>query len=85
MKLGTFNVNVFTDTLETHIVSRDNVVGIATCYVLDGPGIESGWGRDFSHPFRPALGLTQPRIQWASGLFLWVKAARAWRSSPTPF
>jgi hypothetical protein len=24
-------------------------VGIATDYGLDGPGIESRWGRDFSH------------------------------------
>jgi hypothetical protein len=25
----------------------DNVVGIATLYGLEGPGIESRWGRDF--------------------------------------
>jgi len=43
-------------------VSR--VVGIKTCYGLDGPGIESPWGRDFPHTSRPALGLTQPPIQW---------------------
>ena len=30
---------------------RDSVVGIATRYRLDGPGIESQWGRDF--PCRP--------------------------------
>jgi hypothetical protein len=28
---------------------RDSSVGIATRYVLDGPGIESQWGRDFSY------------------------------------
>jgi hypothetical protein len=32
-------------------------VGIATGYGLDGPGIESGWGRDFTRLSRPALGL----------------------------
>jgi hypothetical protein len=32
-------------------------VGIETGYGLDGPGIESRWGRDFSHTSRPALGL----------------------------
>jgi hypothetical protein len=29
-------------------------VGIATGYGLDGPEIESRWGRDFPHLFRPA-------------------------------
>jgi len=27
-----------------------------TRYGLDGPGIESFWGRDFPHPYRPVLG-----------------------------
>jgi hypothetical protein len=30
-------------------------VGIATGYGLDGSGIESQWGRDFSHTSRTAL------------------------------
>ena len=37
-----------------------SVVGIATDYGLDGPGIESRWGRDFPHLSIPALGPTQP-------------------------
>jgi hypothetical protein len=32
-----------------------SVVGIATAYGVDGPGIESRWGRDFLHLSRPAL------------------------------
>jgi hypothetical protein len=28
---------------------KDSSVGIVTRYVLDGPGIESRWGRDFQH------------------------------------
>jgi len=65
-------------------MGRDNVVGITTRYGLDGPGIESLWGRDFTHPSRPALGPIQPTIQWVPGLFLGGKAAGAWRLPPTP-
>jgi hypothetical protein len=49
-------------------VGRDSSVGIGTRYGLDGPGIERRWGRDFSHPSRPALGPTQPPIQWVPGI-----------------
>jgi len=47
----------------------DSVVGIATSYGLDGPGIKSRLGRDFPHLSRPALGPTQPPVQWVLGLF----------------
>jgi hypothetical protein len=43
-------------------------VGIATDYRLDGPGIESRWGCNFSHTSRPALGCTHPPVQWVPGL-----------------
>ena len=49
-------------------MGRDSSVGIATRYGLDGPRIESRWGRDFPHPSRPVLGPTQPPIQWVPGL-----------------
>jgi hypothetical protein len=49
-------------------VGRDSSVGIATSYGLDGPGIETRWGRDFLHLSRPALGPTQLRVQWVPGL-----------------
>jgi hypothetical protein len=44
-----------------------SVDGIATGYGLDGPGIESRWGRDFPRLPRPALWPTQPPVQWVSG------------------
>jgi hypothetical protein len=59
-------------------------VGIVTRYGLDGPGIESQWGRDLPHPSRPALGPTQPPIRWVPGFFPGGKAAGAWRWPPTP-
>ena len=45
-----------------------SVVGIETAYGLDGPGIESRWGRDFPHLSRPTLRPTQPPVQWVPGL-----------------
>jgi hypothetical protein len=49
-------------------VGLGSSVGIATGYGLDGPGIESRWGRDFPHLSRLVLGPTQPPVQWVLGL-----------------
>jgi hypothetical protein len=54
-----------------------SVVGIATNYGLDGPGIESPWGRDFPHLSRPALRPTQPSVEWVPGLSRGLGAAGA--------
>ena len=45
-------------------MGQDSVVGIATCYGLDGTGIESRCLRDFPHPSRPVLEPIQPLIHW---------------------
>jgi len=45
-----------------------NVVGIATAYGLDDPGIGSRWQRDFPRLSRPALRSTQPPVQWVPSL-----------------
>ena len=52
----------------SRIGDRDSPVGIATRYRLDGPGIESRRGRGFPYPSGPALGHTQPPLQWIPGL-----------------
>ena len=49
-------------------IGRDSSVGIATRYMLDGPGIESRLGRYVPNSSRPALGTTQPSTQWVPAL-----------------
>jgi hypothetical protein len=43
-------------------------IGMANDYRLDGPGIESQWGRNFSHTSRTSLGPTQSPVQWVPHL-----------------
>jgi len=49
--------------ITTRICGPVSSVGIATDYGLDGPGSNPG-GDDIFRPSRPALGPTQPPVQW---------------------
>jgi hypothetical protein len=59
------------------MVGQDSIVSVMTHYGLDGPGIESLWGQDFLRPSRPAVGPTQPPVQWVSGFLPGGKVAGA--------
>ena len=48
-------------------VGRDSSVGVSSRYGLDGVGSNPGWDEIF-RPSRPALGPTQPPVQWVPGL-----------------
>jgi hypothetical protein len=63
-----FRLDFFND-ITTVPCGPGSVVDIATAYGLDGPGIESRWGRDFLHLSRPVLRPTHPPVQWVPGLY----------------
>jgi hypothetical protein len=69
---GKENWRILTDKEIYVMVTNPNgpgsSVGIATGYGLDGPGIESRLGQDFSHTSRPTLGPIHPPVQWVPGL-----------------
>ena len=59
-------------------------VGIATDDGLDGPGSNSG-GDEIFRPSRPALGITQPSVQWVPGLSPGQSAAGGVLLTTDPF
>ena len=55
-----------------------SVVGIATRYGLDGPGIESRWRSRFSAPVQTGPGSHRASYTMGRGLFPGGKAAGVW-------
>ena len=51
----------------------DSSISIATCYGLDGPGIESWWGARFSAPVQTGPGAHPASCTVGTGSFLGVK------------
>jgi len=60
------------------------VVGIATGYGLDGPGIESRWGARFSAPVQTSPGAHLASCTMGTGYFLGVKGGRDVTQTPHP-
>ena len=66
-------------------VVRDSIVGTVTRYGLDGPGIESQWGRDFPHSSTPVLGPPGPLYNRYRVWFPGVKRPDCRVDHPPPF
>ena len=62
----------------------DSVVGIATRYGLDGPGIESRWGARFSTPVQTGPGAQPTSYTMGTGSFLGVKRSGRGVDHPPP-
>jgi hypothetical protein len=66
------------------IEDRNILVGIATRYGLEGPGIEFRWGQGLPRPSRLVLEYTNPLVKLVADPFSEGKAAGAWFWLPTP-
>ena len=66
------------------VVGRDGSVGIATGYGLNGPGIESRWGRDISAPVQTGPGAHPASCTMGTGSFPGVKNGRGVTLAPHP-
>jgi hypothetical protein len=60
------------------VVGQDNVVSIATHYMLVSLGIKYWCGQDSSPPSILAMGPIKLPVKWEPGLFSEGKAARVW-------
>ena len=65
-------------------MGRDSSVTIANGYGLDGPGIESRWGRDFPHLSRKGPGAHPASCTMGTGFFPGVKSGQGATLTPHP-
>jgi hypothetical protein len=70
--------------LQTQATGRDSTVGLATCYWLDGPGIESRWEVRFSLPIQPGPGAHPASNTVGTGSFPQVKRPGRGVDHPPP-
>ena len=61
-----------------------SIVGIATGYGLDGPGIESRWGARFSAPVQTGPGAHPASCTMGTGSFPGVRSGRGVTLTPHP-
>ena len=66
-------------------MDRDGVVGIATCYGLDGPGIECRWGARFSAPVQTGPGVHPSSYSMYIGSFPGIKRPGRGVNRPPPY
>ena len=65
-------------------MGRDSSVGIATCYGLEGPGIESRWGARFSAPIQTGPEAHPGSYTMGTGSFPGVKRPGRGVDHPPP-
>ena len=83
-KIGTHFTTVSSLCIASETEVNDSSVGIATRYGLDGPQIESRWGRNFPAHVQTAQGPTQPPIKLNRVSFQGVKRPRRGANHPPP-
>jgi len=71
-------------TRTTRHCGPDSVVGVATGYGLDGPGIESRWRARFSVPVQTGPGAHSAYCTMGTGSFPGVKSGRCVTLTPHP-
>jgi hypothetical protein len=69
---------------DEHSSKPGSVVGIATAYGLDGPGIESQWGAKFSAPVQTGPEAHPASCTMGTRSFLGVRCGRGVTLTPHP-